>query len=137
MLKAFLALHPAQWSLKVKIMIFQYLLGRSGGRRAMEMNDLYVKSAPHANDTPEDLFAEGSSKRHRNQVQRLKSSELGASPRSPASTVPSPRTEPVDSDSTARWDQHQNKIGKAGPIHRGRGRPPKIPRLEDSPISVT
>ena len=73
------------------------------------MDDLFIKTPSRWEEPPEDAYAEGSAKRHRSKVQRLKSSELGASPRSPVS--PSGQ--------------------------RGRGRPPKVPRLEiSSPSAV-
>jgi hypothetical protein len=102
------------------------------------MDDLYVKTTSRTDDAADDSFSEGPSKRHRSQVQRLKSHELGASPRSPAS-VSSPRTESADAESPVRWEQSQNKVvnaSKTGPVHRGRGRPPKNPRPEGSPTVV-
>ena len=110
----------------------------------MDMDELFVKTTVERHDeVEEDLFPDGSAKRHRNQVQRLKSSQLaGSSPRLQSSAAQqSPRLvqEQADAQEHPSPPEHSRiaDVRKKLPGQRGRGRPPKIPRVEGaSPPAV-
>ena len=105
----------------------------------MDMDEIFVKTAVERHDeTEEDLFLDGSAKRHRSQVQRLKSSQLGSSPRLHSSAAThSPRVvqELADAQEHPSPTDHNRTadVKKKLPGQRGRGRPPKIPRVEGAP----
>ena len=104
----------------------------------MEMDDIFVKTTVERHDeTEEDLFPDGSAKRHRCQVQRLKSSQLGSSPRlhSSAATHGPRGVQLADAQEHPSPTDHNRTadVRKKLPGQRGRGRPPKIPRVEGAP----
>ncbi len=110
---------------------------KSGPSRCyIPMDEIFVKTVVERHDeAEEDIFLDGSAKRHRSQVQRLKSSQLGSSPRLHSSAAThSPRAVPeLDAPEHPTDQSRTADARKKLPGQRGRGRPPKIPRVEGTP----